>query len=372
MKILIAANLASIHTIKWVHALNERGIELVLFGLTDFDKEKYKDINNLKIYSAKSSEKLHKSESKLRKLTFVFTVRKLKKILKIEKPDILHAHYASSYGYICALTKYKPLIVSVWGSDIYSFPHSSFITKKIITYTLSKATRIFSTSNDMAREANLYTDKKIDVTPFGVDTSIFKNSGKRLFFSKDYIVIGTVKNLEINSGIDYLLKAFSLLKDKQFNKPVKLVIIGDGAESENLKNFAKNLNIANDVIFTGKVDYNKIVDCFSSFDIYAVPSLFESFGVAVLEASACEVPVVATNAGGLPEVVVDNITGFIVPKADEKQFSLALSKLIENEQLRISFGKNARNFTIEKYDWNKNVEDMIELYKECLSSAQAS
>lgn len=370
MKILIAANLESNHTIRWVYALHKRGIELVLFGLTNFNYEKYDGIENLKIYSAEHSENLHKSENKIKKLSFLFASRTLKRILQKEKPDILHAHYASSYGMMCALTAYKPFIVSVWGSDIYSFPHSSFIAKKIINYTLNNASCIFSTSYDMAREANLYTNKNIDVTPFGVDTSLFKNIEKRLFFNDDFLVIGTVKNLEVNSGIDYLIKAFKLLKDKKFEKPIKLVIIGEGAERDNLEKLAIDLKISEDVVFTGKVDYSKIVECFNSFDIFAVPSLFESFGVAVLEASACEVPVVATNAGGLPEVVVDNKTGFIINKADEVQLCSSIGKLIIDKELRITMGKNARDFVIEKYCWDKNVDNMIDLYKKCLLSTQ--
>jgi len=366
MKILIAANPASNHTFRWVKSLCDKNIDVVLFGFNSFDARLYQGINNLKIYSSGASQSLYKSENKARKIFYLFAYRKLKKIIKIEKPDILHSHYASSYGFVSALTGFKPLIVSVWGSDIYVFPRSSFVAKKIIKYTLNRATRIFSTSYDMARETKLYIDKNIDVTPFGVDVVKFKNSGKRLFFDSNHIVIGTIKNLEKNSGIDYLIKAFSILKIKYNDKCLKLVIAGDGNEKHNLKKLCSNLNLNKDVIFTGYVNQNNIVDFFSSFDIYVAPSLIESFGVAVLEASACEIPVVCTNAGGLPEVVINEQTGLIVPKADEVKLSEAIGKLVKDEKLRKTMGQNARKFVEDKYNWVDTVNNVVKLYNKIL------
>jgi len=368
VKILIAANLNSVHTIKWVKALSEKGIELILFCLTNYDKNKYNKINNIKIYSTNNKNKIHKSENKFKKLKFIFALPMLKKIIKTEKPDIIHAHYASSYGFICSLTGFKPLIVSVWGSDIYTFPKTSFLAKKIIKFTLKKATRIFSTSNDMAKETNLYTTKNIDITPFGIDVSSFKKSNKKSLFKPDDIVIGTIKNLEPVAGIDILIKTFYKLKQSQLKYPIKLLIVGDGSQKENLITLCEKLNIYDDVIFTGSVNYSQINNYLNEIDIYVAPSLAESFGVAVLEASACELPVVVTNVGGLPEVVIHEQTGFIVEKSNINQMYEAIYKLINDKNLRIHLGKNGKAFIEKQYPWHDNVNKVINIYNELLNN----
>ena len=104
-------------------------------------------------------------------------------------------------------------------------------------------------------------------------------------------------------------------------------------------------------------------------DIYVALSTLdsESFGVAIIEASACEKPVVVSNAGGLPEVVEDGVTGIIVPKHDEVSAANAIEKLLLDEELRIQMGQNGRKRVKELFDWNHNVAQMIDIYQRMLS-----
>ncbi|HRS54411.1 MAG TPA: glycosyltransferase family 4 protein, partial [Bacteroidales bacterium] len=103
-------------------------------------------------------------------------------------------------------------------------------------------------------------------------------------------------------------------------------------------------------------------------DIYVAPSLAESFGVAVLEASACELPVVVTNVGGLPEVVIHEQTGFIVEKSNINQMYEAIYKLINDKNLRIHLGKNGKAFIEKQYPWHDNVNKVINIYNELLNN----
>ena len=98
-------------------------------------------------------------------------------------------------------------------------------------------------------------------------------------------------------------------------------------------------------------------------DIYVAVSIKESFGVAVLEASACSKPVVVSNVGGLPEIVEDGITGFIVEKENPEVLAEALEKLILDIDLRIQMGKNGRNKVINEYNWKDSVAAMISIYE---------
>src|SRR5690606_14690363 len=116
---------------------------------------------------------------------------------------ILHAHYATSYGLIGALSGFKPFVLSVWGADVYDFPRRSKLHKKLFQYNLKKADLILSTSEIMRNELKKYTAKEVLVTPFGVDTSVFC---KKDIAEKDNSVIniGTIKSLEEKYGIIYI------------------------------------------------------------------------------------------------------------------------------------------------------------------------
>ncbi|HSL90280.1 MAG TPA: glycosyltransferase family 4 protein, partial [Ignavibacteriaceae bacterium] len=136
-----------------------------------------------------------------------------------------------------------------------------------------------------------------------------------------------------------------------------------------LKQLVKELNVENDTLFTGFIDQNSVHEYQNMLDISVSVSIddSESFGVAIIEASACEKPVVVSNMGGLPEVVEDGKTGFVVESKNPEMIVDAISKLIENPELRIEMGKNGRERVLELYDWNNSVKKMISIYQSLLN-----
>jgi glycosyltransferase involved in cell wall biosynthesis len=364
MKILMAANPNSTHTRRWVQALYAQGIEIVLFSLTHFDTDYYKQFDGVRWYCMKDASDLAKRESRFRKLSYFRAIGKLKKILKIEAPDILHAHYASSYGFVAARCGYHPLIVSVWGSDVFEFPRSSVIARKMLRYSLRKADVVLSTSHNMAAETQKYTTKNIQVTPFGIDTSVFTNAGKRLHFKQEDVVIGSIKTLEPVYGHEKLLHAFARLHNMKQTHAIKLLLVGDGSLKASLEALAVTLGISEHVVFTGFVEHEQILDYFSSIDIFVISSFQESFGVVALEAASCELPVVASRVGGLPEVVDEGVTALLVEPGNIQELTDALHKLVNDLQLRRSMGLAGRAFVKEHYEWNRCVETMLTVYKD--------
>lgn len=357
MKICYLANAESYHTIKWCNYFKNKGYEIIVISLNSGE------IEGVKVYNF--NEKNIKTRSNISKVSYIKNIGSIKKIIKKEKPDILHAHYASSYGLLGSLVNYSPYILSVWGSDIYLFPKRNILYKLLIKYNLKRADYIFSTSHDMARETQLYTKKNIKITPFGVDTSLFRPNATYLRKNSEKIIIGTVKSLSKIYGIDYLIKAFSLIKKAYPDKPIELHIAGKGEQEEYLKSLCKELGIVKDVKFLGYLNNQEdIVKTFNTFDIAVFPSLSESFGVAALEAQSCGIPVIVTNVGGFPEVVKDKITGLIIDKEDINQLFAAIKYLIDNEDIRIEMGTLGRQFVITKYDINSNFEDIDILYED--------
>lgn len=364
MRVLLLSEISSVHTIKWANSLAEKEIEVMVFGLKPVNENLYH--KNIKIESAQISEKLAaRPKGSLAKIAYITALPRVKKLIAQFKPDILHSHYISSYGIIGALTGFHPFIVSVWGSDIFTFPKKSIYHKKLIKYILSKSDTILSTSKMMAERTSKYTDKNIEVTPFGIDTEMFYPFETKSIFLKEDLVIGTIKALEKQYGIEYLIRSFHLTKKNHPQIPLKLLIAGKGSLENELKKLTVDLGIQNDVVFTGKIPFSDVPKYHNMIDIFIALSVSddESFGVAVIEASACGKPVIVSDAGGLPEVVKDGITGFIVPKNNPEITSENLVKLIQDEKLRKSLGNAGRERVKRLYEWNNCVNQMISIYQ---------
>jgi glycosyltransferase involved in cell wall biosynthesis len=299
----------------------------------------------------------------LKEFKYLSSISLLKKIIILHKPDIVHAHYATSYGLIGSLTNFHPFVISLWGSDILDFPSRSLFHKKIIMLNLKKADKILATSFFLANEGKKYTFKDIDITHFGVDPKIFSYLPVRKIFGKEDIVIGTIKSLAKTYGIDILINVFSLLKNMHEDLPLKLLIVGEGELESDLKDLCKSKGIMNVTTFTGHIPHEYIQEYHNEMDIEIYLSRMESFGVSILEAMACEKPVIVSNLECFQEIVDDNLNGYIVPSDDVNKIVKILEKLISDSRLRKMIGMNARDKIVENFNWQNNVETMISIYK---------
>lgn len=349
----------SVHTKKWCNFFKDKGYKVHVISLN------YGEIPGVKVHSFDVNlDKIQKGNL-VKKISYITYYKKVKKLIQQIKPDILHAHYATSYGLLGALSGFYPYIISVWGSDVYDFPKGSFIKRKVLQYNLSKADIILSTSKVMAKETSHYTNKNIEITPFGVDIDLFKPvEGK--YEDKEKIVVGTVKTLEEKYGIQYLIKAFARLKDKYDN--VKLEIAGIGSQKEFLVNLCKELNISKDVEFLGFINQSEVIKAFNRFDIAVFPSTLdsESFGVAAVEAQACGTPVIVSNVGGLPEATCPEKSSLLVQKKNVDQIVECLEKLVINDKLRIKMGKQGRMFVESNFNIENNFNKVDNIYKKIL------
>lgn len=361
MKILILSEAENPHTLKWVSGIKSRDIEVAVWSLSTVKNEFYQQ-NNIPVYGIGIADNLIGKESgSLGKLVYLTAVSKLKKLIKEFQPDILHAHFASSYGLIGALTGFHPYLVSVWGSDVYIFPGKSYLHKKVIEFVLKKADMVFSTSEAMKKVTSVYTQRDITVIPFGINLNIFRKVDKVETGPKK---IGIFKGLNKKYGHEILLKAVHKLVYISGVKDIVLEVFGDGPENESLTKLTKELNISEYVNFRGKIASFEIHKYHQQMDIEVYPSIYDSFGVSVIEAQACGVPVIVSDAGGLPEVVDNNKTGIVVPKEDMEAVTLAIKNLIDDPALRKSMGEAGRKRVSEKYNFEKNLTDMINIYRE--------
>ena len=361
MRVLLLSNLESSHTYKWAASLARRGISVCLVGMgSEYDRQLYAGQSNIIVRSLGIDSS---TIAYVTKLSYLMKLPLVEREIRSFRPDIVHAHYATSYGLLGSLSNFHPLIVSVWGSDVFDFPEISPVHRALLRFNLSKADRILSTSAIMARQTNRFTRKPVEVTPFGVDIEQFN---PRTRVAHPGIVIGTVKTLEPKYGVDYLLRAFRVLSGRNPQLALKLLVVGGGSQREQLETLAARLGIQESITFTGHVPYREIARWHNMIDVSVFTSESESFGVAAVEASACGNPVVASNVGGLPEVVEHGVTGFIVPPRDPHKTADAIEKLVLDGSLRACMGSAGRQRVKKLFNWDDNVSQMIEIYDSIL------
>lgn len=350
MKVLLLAGANCIHTARWANGLVSRDVNVHL--VTAHENEHELD----------SRVKLHILKSKA-PLAYFVDMFELRSLIKEIEPDILNAHYASGYGLLARLVGFRPTLLSVWGSDVYDFPEKSFMHRWLLRKNLKSATAIASTSHCMAdKTAETFRHDKVFITPFGVDEVLFAPSSKPEFLQSE-IVLGTVKTLNFKYGIDILIKAFAKAwRDLGSPSNLKLEISGGGSDFKELHETARELDISDLVIFHGQVNHREIPEVLNRLDIYCALSRFESFGVAILEASSCGKPVIVSDADGPAEVTLDGVTGLVVPKEDVDATAKAMIKLIRSAELCRTMGRAGRKHVLKNYTWEKSLDLMIEAY----------
>ncbi|ACV62495.1 glycosyl transferase group 1 [Desulfofarcimen acetoxidans DSM 771] len=302
-------------------------------------------------------------------------IMRLKDILKSRNICIMHAHgsKAALVGRIAARLAKTPLIFyTVHNSIFYSDWHNlklaamARVEKKLAQYT----DRIISVSDALRQEIIDRTglSPQLPVTVYnGIETGQFyfvqnkKQLRRELGLPPEGKLVGTVARLSAQKGVSYLIKAIPHISEKG----VRFVITGDGPLREELESLAKQLNLQEAVIFTGA--RNDIPNLLAALDVFVMPSVTEGLSIAILEAMASSLPVVASRVGGIPEIVREGVTGILVPSRDEKALAKAVSELLNNEEKASSMGMAARQQVELNYSASAMGSRVAELYREALA-----
>jgi glycosyltransferase involved in cell wall biosynthesis len=272
-------------------------------------------------------------------------------------PDLVHAHYASSYGLIAALSRVRPLIVSVWGGDVEVFPRNP-VNRQVLSFTLRQAARIAVTSEHLRTVTLRYAPgAPVFVIPWGVDEEWLQ--APRAKEPQGPFTVVNNKHLEPTYGLDLLLTAMAGL-----DRPWVLWLLGSGAAERDLRQEAERLGVADRVRWTGQVSPARVRAIMDDAHAAVFPSRRESFSVATLEASARGLPVIGTRTGGLPEVIADGVTGMLVPPGDVGSLRGALMGLAGDAGLRRRMGAAGREMVRERFRWADSLDQVLRLYHE--------
>lgn len=366
MKICVLANALAIHTQRWTKAFAEKGHEVHLLSIRQFH------VAGVKTHTVHIGPVNTKSII-WTFLSYCYLLLSARYHLRKLKPDIVNAHYVVTHGVMAAFANYHPLVVSVWGSDVIwhrGKGEMPWFLEMIIQYVLRRADLVCATSNFLLSNVRKYApvDAVVKHVPFGVDCELFSPAGhKESEKSAGGLRIGFVKTHVWHYGPQVLIKALPQIIEEV--PEAQLIMIGRNKMGGKLKRLAKALGVLERIQFVGYVENKEIPGWLRSFDVLVNPSVCrESFGVSVLEASACGLPVIVSNAGGLTEVCVDGKTGILVEMGNVKDLAEAVVRLAKNPKLCQNMGQAGRKLVIEKYNWQNNVEEKLKLFEQQISA----
>lgn len=305
------------------------------------------------------------------------------RVAREERVDLIHSHFAWPQGLGGSLARSLtgiPLVASLRGTDILADASIQYGRQanpyfgRALGHLLATADRTVFFS-DFMRDHAVGLGARAGATRVirkGVDLSHFQPVPDRVAVRRtlglpDAPMVLTVAGLIPRKGIHHVIAALASLKDShQFS----FVVCGDGPERERLGRLAAEVGIGDRVIFPGRVSRERIPAYFAACDVFVLASIMEAAGNVLFEAMACARPVVCTDSGGPGEYVTDGETGFVVPVGDEAALSHRLRELLDDPSLQERLGAEGRRRTIERFDYERMVSDLLEVYREVLASTR--
>jgi glycosyltransferase involved in cell wall biosynthesis len=288
--------------------------------------------------------------------------------------DVVHAHWAIPTGPAAVLAAKRlgiPSIITMHGGDVYVNPEQGYdfptrwYVRPALGWTLREAGALTAITDDCRQHALRAgaPGEHIRLVFNGTDLRRFspgENGAAARGFGPHMVF--ACRQLFPRKGIRFLLEAAAQLKPRF--PDLKIVLAGDGFERPELTQLAANLGIGADVTFLGWVPNAELPPYYRSAAVSVIPSLEEGFGIPAAEAMGCEVPVVASDAGGLPEVVENGVTGLVVPRGDSAALADAIGSLLADPERRRRMGRAGRERALRLFDWDRSAQQFEELYRE--------
>lgn len=288
--------------------------------------------------------------------------------------DLLHVHYAiphASAAYLAKKILEKqnkkiPVITTLHGTDI-TLVGKDKTYSPVVTFSMEESDILTAVSENLKNETykNFEIKKEVEVIYNFVDVTRFNkkpvSAFKTLIAPHGEKIIVHASNFRPVKRVDDVIKTFLLINEQM---PSKLLLIGDGPERPTLEAYTRKLPAHVDIKFLGKQE--QMEEILPIADLFLLPSEYESFGLAALEAMAAEVPVISTNAGGLPEIVIDGFCGYMSNIGDTSDMAKNALRILKNPEVHETFKKNSLA-QAEKFDIHNIIPKYEELYNRVIN-----
>jgi len=292
--------------------------------------------------------------------------------------DLLHVHYALPHASSAVMARQilnaehleLPVVTTLHGTDITLIGQDPSFAP-VVAWSINESDGVTAVSKHLRQETydHFEVTKDIEVIPNFIDTDRFvrqdKEHFKQALCPNGEKVIVHISNFRPVKNAQQVVEVFHRLQNGASN--VKLLLVGDGPDRVPTERKARELGVFDDVRFLGKQD--PVEEILSIADVFLMPSGSETFGLAALEAMACEVPVVATDVGGLPELIMHGETGFLCPLDDVEAFTECTRRLLTDDELHDEMASAARRRAVETFDIDRVVPRYEEYYERVREAA---
>jgi glycosyltransferase involved in cell wall biosynthesis len=307
-------------------------------------------------------------------IEFPCTLLKLHNITKTEKINIIHIQTVAPYHiyfYLLKLIGGPKYIITFRGSEVITYRDKNWFNRFLIHLSVKGAEKVFANSNRLAISAKINFPflKSIPTIYNGIklpDISINKlSSNERNIYKKipsSFFV--SVGSFDFVKGHDILIEAWKHVITQKPNS--KLVLVGDGDYRKQYEHLAHKYNCEESIIFIGEVSNQLSLTIINDAIALVLPSRHEGFGNVIIEAGSLKTPVIATETGGIPEIITNNYSGLLVPKEDKNALAKAIIDLSSNKNLRESLAINLYSTVLKKFTSTIMVEKYINEYKKLL------
>ncbi|MFH1074313.1 MAG: glycosyltransferase family 4 protein [Candidatus Firestonebacteria bacterium] len=361
MKLCFLGDSNSVHTVRVAAYFAERGHEVSLIGFNAPKIKKVKYYPLKKLFSFMD-------------LNYLANIPLLNKYLAQIKPEVLHAHYVTSYGFMAACSGFQPVVLSCWGSDILVTPKKNIFLKLLTRYILRKVDYLTFDSDPVRTVIRKIAGGRLRarLIVFGVESSFLKL--KRPGRGKNRIII-SVRSLEPLYNIDKIIKAFNLVKDKIKN--VRLIVVGEGTLKKDLQLLSDSLKLKKYVSFLGSQPRYKLAEILSLSDIFVAVPESDATSISLIEAMAVGVVPVVSNIDSKTYLIKDGVNGYtlevghtalspITPEGIAAKIIEALKNEKQND-----FIISTNKILVEKfYLFDKNMGQLEKIYKDLKQELQ--
>lgn len=298
---------------------------------------------------------------------------KLVDMVKLHGIELLHVHYAIPHAYAAYMAKkmlieegiYVPIVTTLHGTDITLVGSHPFY-KPAVTFSINKSDAVTSVSKSLKDDTVRLFDVKnsIEVVPNFIDLDKheyhFTDCKRGMLASEDELIITHISNFRKVKQIPDVINVFYGI---QKELPAKLMMVGEGPEKEPAEELCRKLGIEDKVVFFGNSEEIDKILCYS--DLFLLPSLTESFGLAALEAMASGVPVISSNTGGIPEVNVHGVTGFLSKVNDVEDMTQNALHILKDKSILMKFKEQAKAHA-QEFDIHEIVPKYEKIYEDTL------
>ena len=302
---------------------------------------------------------------------------KIVEIVRSNHLELMHVHYAIPHASAALLAKMilkeeglnMPVVTTLHGTDITLVGREASY-EPVVTWSINQSDAVTAVSDSLVRDTlkHFAVKRPIRMIPNFIDFERFNKKPRQHF--KDLIapnnerILVHTSNFRKVKRVEDVVRIFDIIQQKI---PAKLLLIGDGPERSNIEKVCRELHVCDKVTYLGKQE--AIEEILSICDLFILPSESESFGLSALEAMACEVPVISSNAGGLTEVNIDSVTGFLSDIGNYEEMAGNALTLLQDDAMLIQFRKNALE-QAKTFDLNSILNQYVAVYEEMIQLNQ--